>query len=163
MAAAHVKRSANEEMNPKPEFVLICGGVASGKTRFRRDKFPSGYVTIDAGEIFLLLSLGEQYNFPSHLEAEMDYIGREAARRAIEGRQNIVTEMIGDSEESIVAVVEAVKAAGYSVNGEFLTCDLDVAMKRNMERGPENISAYLTQQYHEKWLIAAAQDFIRKQ
>jgi type IV secretory pathway ATPase VirB11/archaellum biosynthesis ATPase len=33
--------------------VIIAGGVASGKTTLRRAKYPTGYVVLDAAEIFL--------------------------------------------------------------------------------------------------------------
>ena len=142
-----------------PELVIIGGGVATGKTRFRQERFSQGYVTLDAGEIFILLSNGEYYDFPAHLEAEMDSIGLEIASRAIRQRLNIVTEMIGDSVPDMTEVVNAMRSVGYRVDYQALTCDLDVAMQRNMSRGPDNISAHYTQKYHQKWLIDAAAQY----
>lgn len=148
-------------MNARPKLVLILGGPASGKTRFRRDKFSDGFVTIDAGEIFLLLPESANSDFPGPLEAEMDGLGRTIAKSAVFRRLDIVTEMIGDSVEDIVTVTNAMKAAGYEVIANALVCDVNVAMQRNMQRGPDNISAYYTQKYHQKWLTEAAHDFVQ--
>lgn len=46
------------------------GGVAAGKTTFRKHRFSTGYVLVDAAEIFLNLSRGEYFPFPGHLEQE---------------------------------------------------------------------------------------------
>lgn len=148
-----------------PNFVVIFGGVSCGKTRFRREKFSSEYVNIDAGEIFIQLcrglGLGDSHEFPSDLEESMEEVGQELARQAIAGRRNIVTEIIGDSSEDMNALVDAMRAAGYSADGIALTCSLDLAAKRNKERSPDDVSAYYTQKYHQKWLRSAANDFVR--
>jgi hypothetical protein len=41
----------------RPNAVIIMGAVAAGKTTIRKQKYPSGYVLIDAAGIFLSLSL----------------------------------------------------------------------------------------------------------
>lgn len=42
--------------NDQPEFIIIMGGVCSGKTTLRKNKYANGYANIDAGEIFIELS-----------------------------------------------------------------------------------------------------------
>ena len=90
-------------------------------------------------------------------------IGHDIAKEAIEGRYDIVTEMIGEVPDDIVAVSAAMRKAGYRIQAECLTCDIAVALERNLQRGPDNISAYFTQHFHQKWLITAANEFSRTQ
>jgi Zeta toxin len=90
-------------------------------------------------------------------------IGHDIAKKAIERRYDIVTEMIGEVPDDIAAVSAAMRKAGYRIQAECLTCDIAVAQERNLQRGPDNISAYFTQHFHQKWLIAAANEFSRTQ
>lgn len=50
-----------------PQFVLLLGGVSSGKTYTRRRRYKTGYVIVDAAEIFISLSRGGYYDFPDGL------------------------------------------------------------------------------------------------
>ena len=125
-----------------PTLLLVMGGVAVGKTRFRRERFPHGYVVLDAGDIFIHLSKGEYFDFPSEHEDKMVAIGKELAFRALSEKHNIVCELTGGEYEPTQAVIKTVKSAGYEVEMQGLTCDLDVAMERNVARGKDNISAY---------------------
>ena len=156
--------SANTTMTHQPTLVLILGGPAAGKTRFRRERYSAGYVTIDAGEIFLLFPESKDCaEFPGPLEEELNMVGHDIAKKAIERRYDIVTEMIGEVPDDIAAVSVAMRKAGYRIQAECLTCDIAVALERNLQRGPDNISAYFTQHFHQKWLIAAANEFSRTQ
>ena len=76
--------------NDQPEFIIVMGGACTGKTTFRKSKYSTGYVNIDAGEIFIELSKGEYYDFPSHLEEKMNQIGIEKMRESILKGENIV-------------------------------------------------------------------------
>ena len=69
--------------NDQPELIIIMGGVCTGKTTLRKNKYANGYVNIDAGEIFIELSKGEYYDFPSHLEGTMNQIGLKKMRESI--------------------------------------------------------------------------------
>lgn len=144
-----------------PTLVLVMGGVAAGKTRFRRQRYSHGYVVLDAGEIFLELSNGEYFAFPSLLEDQMQIIGSELAYRSLSERHHIVTELIGDEREPTEAMIRAVKAIGYKIILQGLTCDIEVVMERNQARGINNISAYFTQRYHMRWLTEAAEHVSR--
>src|SRR5712691_2963554 len=66
-----------------PQIVIVCGPTATGKTRYRRQKYASGYVVVDAADIFISLSRGEYIDFPSFLEQPMDTIGAAVAKRAM--------------------------------------------------------------------------------
>jgi len=139
-----------------PEFVLLCGGVCSGKTTIRKQKYSHGYVLIDAAEIFLSLSRGEYYDFGAAFEEPLELIGREVARKAVSERRNIVTEMICGSQENIEAVIGAMKTVGYKIDIVYVQCDIQEAWKRNLERGDDNISAHYTEPYHQRWILKAA-------
>jgi GRAM domain-containing protein/AAA domain-containing protein len=138
------------------EFVLIVGTVCTGKTTLRRQLFSKGYVLIDAGEIFLSLSKGEYFEFGAAFEEPMELIGSMVAKRAIEQRRNIVTEMIGD--EGTNAVFDAMTAINYKVQLKYLQCDMEEAYRRNLNRGDDSISAAYTQAYHQRWILNAVKE-----
>ncbi len=144
-------------VNDTPEFVLICGGVCTGKTTIRKQQYSNGYVLIDAAEIFLNLSNGEYYDFGTTFEEPLEIIGMRIARQAIKERRNIVTEIIGAQQEKIYSIAEAMKSIGYKINLVYTECDLEVSLKRNVERGNDNISAYYTESYHQRWILEAVQ------
>ena len=138
-----------------PDFVLLCGGVCAGKTTIRRQKYSKGYVLIDAAEIFLSLSRGAYYNFGAAFEEPLEWIGSYVAWKAVSERRNIVTEMICGSRENIEAVIEAMRSIGYKIDIVYVHCEIEEAMKRNLERGDDNISAHYTEPYHQRWILKA--------
>ena len=135
--------------------VLVMGGVAVGKTRFRRERYSHGYVVLDAGEIFLNLSKGQYFDFPSVLEDQMQRIGSELAYQALSERRHIVCELIGE-QEGTKAMMKAAESMGYKIEVRGLTCDIEVALERNRARSIDNISAHFTQRYHMQWFTEAA-------
>src|SRR5437899_503582 len=78
----------------EPRIVILTGGTGAGKTTIRKERFSTGYVLVDAAEIFLSLGRGKYFAFPDGLEQPMEIIGRLVARRAIFERRHIVTELI---------------------------------------------------------------------
>lgn len=142
------------------KFVLLCGGVCSGKTTIRKQKYSHGYALIDAAEIFLSLSQGEYYDFGVAFEEPLELIGSYVAWKAVSERRNIVTEMICGSRENTEALIEAMKSIGYKIEIVYVDCDIEEAMKRNLERGDDNISAYYTEPYHQRWILKAAAEQI---
>ena len=139
-----------------PTLVLVMGGVAVGKTHFRRDRYSHGYVVLDAGEIFLNLSKGQYFDFPSVLEDQMQRIGSALAYQALSERRPIVCELIGDQQEGTQAMMKAAESVGYRIEMRALTCDIEVALERNQARSIDNISAHYTQHYHMQWFTEAA-------
>lgn len=142
--------------NDQPEFIIIMGGVCSGKTILRKNKYSNGFANIDAGEIFIELSKGEYYEFPSHLEGKMNQIGIEKMRESILGKKNIVIEIIGAEYESVKELIELAEKIGYSCKVDFLECDMDEAWQRNIDRGNDNISAHFCEPYHLVWFRQVA-------
>ena len=156
---AEVDRHFDESSVPRgeePRVVIVMGGPAVGKTTFRKQQFPSGYVVVDAAEIFLSLSAGEFFDFPGPLERPMEIAGQLIAQRAVTERRHIVTELIGADGEATNALIEAMGAAGYRVAVQMLTCDVEVALKRNASRGNDDVSSYYAEPYHRRWLMEAA-------
>lgn len=136
-----------------PRAVIIAGGVAAGKTTLRRAKYSTGYVLLDAAEIFLSLCQGRSLNFPGPLEEPMIMIGHGVAQRIHRERRNFVTEIIGSETASVRQLLEAIKAAGYKIEFAGITCDATAAVERNSNRGENNISSYYTEHYHRQWIL----------
>ena len=157
---AEVDRYFDESSIPKkgpPEMVVLLGGVASGKTTLRRERYSAGYVLVDAADIFISLSRGGYYDFPDAFLEPMDLMGRLIANRAISERRNIVTEIIGSDFDETTELIEAIRSAGYKIQAVGVTCDVEEAMKRNLSRGDDNISSYYAEPFQRQWLIDAAQ------
>jgi hypothetical protein len=142
-------------VNEFPCAVIIIGGVATGKTTLRRAKYSTGYVVLDAAEIFLCLCQGKYLDFPGPIEKPMDWIGLGVAQRIFRERRNFVTEIIGADMSPVREMLEAIKVAGHRIQVEGITCDLAAAVERNAKRGRNNISAHFCEQYHRRWILEA--------
>jgi chloramphenicol 3-O-phosphotransferase len=140
----------------EPRIVILMGGPAAGKTTIRKQHYSTGYVLVDAAEIFLNLSRGEYFDFPGPFDEMLAVMGPLIARRAITERRHIVTELIGSEFETTKALIEAMRAIGYRVEMHAITCDLEEAQRRNLSRGDDNISAYYAEHYQRDWLHEAA-------
>lgn len=141
----------------QPVFKVFMGAGATGKTTLRRAQCPEGYVVVDAAEVFLNLSRGGVYDFPSFLAEPMNVVGGIVARYAILERRHIATEFLTGSEDAINGLFDAVTSLGYRIDVQMLTCDPEEAERRNQARGVDCISAYYTQEHHWAWLVAATQ------
>ncbi len=140
----------------EPIVVLIMGGPATGKTTVRRQQYSTGFVLVDAADIFISLSRGGYYDFPEAFEEPMELIGGLIATRAIAERRNIVTEIIGSDFDAMNELIEAMRSIGYKIEVVAVTCDIEEAMKRNLSRGEDNISSYYAEPFQRRWLIEAA-------
>jgi len=67
-----------------------------------------------------------------------------------------VTEVHHIGYEFSVALIEAMKGVGYKVKVVVLECEWEEAQRRNLARGPHNISAYYTDEFNVRWLLEAA-------
>lgn len=152
-------QQVNKASTTQPIFVVVFGGIASGKTRFRRDKYADGFTHIDAGDIFISLCGGRYYEFPAHFEDELNYFGRDLARTAVYDRNNIVCEANASGDAMVRELAAAMKTAGYTIKVDMLKCTLEEAERRNVSRGIDNISSYYSQSYHLQWLIDAATEY----
>ena len=146
----------------QPVAVIISGGVCAGKTTVRKQEFSTGYVLIDAADIFLSLSRGEFLPFPEALREPLDLIGGLVAKRALAERRNIVTEIIGSEAEPVGQLVDALKSIGYRVQGVVVDCDVEEAVRRNASRGDDSISAYYAEPFQRAWIIDACAESRRR-
>lgn len=116
-------------------------------------------MVVDAVPIFLHLCRGEDLPFPCWLTEPMEIIGQLVAEKAIRERRHIVTELIGDDSEALNLLVDALIRAGYHVDLVLVTCPMEEAVRRNLERDNDCISAFFTAQYQYRWLLTAAQAY----
>lgn len=137
------------------EIVIIMGPICAGKTTLRRQKYSSGHVLVDAAQIFIDLG-GIDLDFPSTLLEPMEAVGAEVARRAVAGRMNIVTEIVGAQGDLIIGLIDEMRAAGYQVKLECVTLDLPACLEREKGRTQDNVSAHYSEYYQMMWLIKAA-------
>jgi hypothetical protein len=86
----------------------------------------------------------------------MNWIGNDIAQRVFRERRNFVTEVIGADLAPLKNMLTAIKAAGYETHIAGITCSLDAAVERNANRSDDNISAYYTEAYHQRWILANA-------
>ena len=153
----------SSKSSTEPIAVILMGGIATGKTTLRQQKYHRGYVPIDAGNIFLNLSRGEFLPFPGPLEDAMEIIGRAATTRALSEGYHIVTEIIGADEQPTEQLTNSLGNIGYKLEVMVLTCSPDEAAKRNANRNiEESISAYYSEPFHRTWIIEAAAEIASK-
>lgn len=153
------RRLPDEARAPgQPVIVVIMGPICAGKTTLRRQKYGNGYVLADAAQLFIDLG-GIDLDFPSTLLDPMEAVGAEVARRAVAGRMNIVTEIVGARSELVFGLVEEMQAAGYKVKLECLELDLPACLEREKGRTQDNVSAYYSECYQMTWLIQAARTY----
>lgn len=142
----------------QPKFILLTGGIGNGKTTIRRKQYASGYVHLDAAEIFANFAKGKYYDFPVAFEGPLETVGSLIAEQAIKERRNIVMEVIGDSLEDTSVIIAAMKSAGYDVKLSFVECDQPEAYKRHLHAVKTDVnyvSAFHTQRFHKKWILGA--------
>ena len=131
-----------------PKLIIFMGGVGSGKTTIRRQKYSKGYVNFDFGEIYTALkkAVGEDNpKLPDYLAFASDLVLKES----LSEKKNIVIEIIGDSKETITPVIDGMRKLGYDVSLEAIYCDVVEAYKRHLkavEEDKDYLSAYFTQE-----------------
>jgi len=157
------KKMSTPKDDKKPELIVITGGVCSGKTTHRKIKYSNDeYSNIDAGEIFIQLSNGAYYDFPSHLENQMLKIGFDKMRESMKEKKNIVIEIIGSNYESVEELFTWSEKINYSCLVEFIDCDFAESWQRNVNRSDDNISAYYCEPYHIAWFKQAAIEYLKR-
>lgn len=133
--------------NP-PKFVVFMGGIGSGKTTMRRRQFASGYVHFDFGEFYTAIKKVMGEDNPK-LTAFTALASEMILQESIEGKKNIVIEVIGEALCPITPVIDKMKEIGYAVSLNAITCDPAEAYERHMKAVDEDkdyISAYFTQE-----------------
>jgi hypothetical protein len=152
---------SSKRVGDEPAAVILMGGPATGKTTMRKQRYASGHVLIDAGDIFLSLSRGENLPFPGPLADAMEIVGRAVTQRALSERRNIVTEIIGAEQALTEQLLTALENIDYQVQVAALTCAPEEAVRRNAERDiKESISAYFAEPFQQAWIIDASAELV---
>jgi len=132
--------------NP-PKFIIIMGGVGSGKTTIRRQKFGNNYVNFDFGEVYMAIekSVGENDSkLTVYAILACDLILGESLKE----KKNIVIEIIGDTVV-FQPIISAMEKIGYEVAINAISADPAEAYKRHLKATQEEkdyLSAYFTQE-----------------
>ncbi len=145
-----------DSRSAEPEFVLITGTGVCGKTRLRHEQFAKSHANADAGDIFRRLEGDQILDFPGEHREIIDMVGSVITNTAIRQKFNLVTEVHILSRDGYVELIDAMMSVGYKTRVIALECKWEEAQRRNLARGPHNISAYYTDEFNVKWLIEAA-------
>ena len=104
--------------------------------------FRPSYVLVDAAEAFRSLSQWRLFDFPRPCRrASRRYRTDHRDARASTCERHIVTELIGSDFEPTKALIDAMRAIGYGVEMQGITCDIEEAQRRNLNRGDDNRDA----------------------
>lgn len=152
-ALAAAPEDGYHQVTNGPRFVVLMGPCCSGKTTIRRERYTKGFIVLDAGDIFRGLDRGEGSPFPGPWREAMDDLGRRILAYAIGERRNLVTEVIGCDFDLMMAVVERVEALGYAVEVCYVHAPLEDTLQRNLCRDPRDLSAYLLEGWHYRWIL----------
>jgi hypothetical protein len=131
-----------------PKFVIMMGGVGSGKTTVRRQRYSSGYVNFDYTEIMIAVEKAVGKDEP-RLESYVSLANSIILQECIVDKKNIVIEITGDNKEILDPVLDGMKKLGYDISIEFIHCDPVEAYKRHLkavEEDKDYVSAYFTQE-----------------
>ncbi len=148
---------SNQQQNDKPIYVLLTGGIGSGKTTIRLKDY-ANYISVDGGEIYR--NIIERKLGNSDMD-KIDEIGLHMMKRAVTEKRNIVMEVSGDNsvEEMIGYMIDL----GYSTKVIFIDCDPSEAYDRHLKAvndDPGYLSSYFTNAMHYKWIKSAYEDII---
>lgn len=142
-----------------PTFLMMGGGGGSGKGHIQKDTsvidevrslgvaYPTGtaghdYAVIDADEIKTrfpdfaeMVNAGNKHAAPSWVHEESSIVTK-AMQAAAEKRQiNFVLDGVGDSSRvKLARKIESARAAGYRVDGLYVSASIDTAWEGNMKR-----------------------------
>src|SRR3989344_4440071 len=109
IAKSFVDKGTSE--NP-PKFVIIMGGVASGKTTLRRRDYSRGFVHVDPGDIFAILRKTMEEDDPK-MRPSMAFASELLLEQALDERKNIVTEIVSIPIEILKPIMDKMTGRGY--------------------------------------------------
>ena len=131
-----------------PKFVILIGGVGSGKTTMRKDKYVKGYVQFDFGEI--LMSLRKIFgNNDSRMTDSASAVCEMVMEESLGKKKNIVIEIIGDKKDVIEPVIDGITKLGYKVSIVYVSVDPAEGYKRHLKAVHDDanyFSAYYSQE-----------------
>lgn len=130
-----------------PQFVILTGGVASGKTTIRRQKFGKDFVHVDYGDVYTSLKKKINLDETNLLKAAFQATNN-ILYECLISQFNIVTEVIGDNESALTPIIDEMRELGYKVSVNFIECDPVIAYQRHLKavkEYPDYWSANFTQ------------------
>ena len=151
---------SNDKLDERPTLFIVSGGICSGKSTHIANEYPSNYLHIDAGDLFIGLSEGEYYDFPSELEEPLNEFGFELFKMGIRTKRDIVIEVVGSDIAIMEQFFDLAKSIKYRVKVDHITCDIETAKHRNNNRGDDSISSYYTEQFHLNWFRQAVVEYL---
>ncbi len=137
----------NGKSESQPQFVILMGGIGSGKTTVRRQRYNIGFVNFDFGELFNTIKKefgADNSKLTNYTAMASDLILQET----LNSKKNIVIEIIGDKKDVIDPVIDSMTDRGYKVSIQFISCDPTEAYNRHLKAVKEDsgyFSAYYTQ------------------
>ncbi len=138
-----------------PMAIIVVGAIGAGKTYHRHHSLKDGIVQIDSADIFHALSNGDAtLDFPDTFNEEIERIGSTVAHEAIARRLHIAIETPGHDQTQWLALIEALKQAGYTPELRAITADRETCERQNASRG-DNVSSYYAAPIHIAWVIEA--------
>ena len=133
------------QASESPEFVLMGGGPASGKSTVVSQgliHLPSDHVLIDSDQFKAKLPEYQEMTAAKDPRAAMfaheesSHLAKRTMRESFGAKQNVVLDGTGNASlAGVEAKAAQAHAAGYKVRGEYVTCDTETAVARNAERG----------------------------
>lgn len=129
----------------KPEFLLMGGGPASGKSHAIKSgaiKLPPDNVLVNADdfkeklpEYKAMMKHGDK-RAATYTHEESSLLTKRTLKESFSAKENLVLDGTGNSSlASIAQKSEQARAAGFTVNGEYVTCDTSTALARAQARG----------------------------
>lgn len=125
-------------------YTLMGGGPASGKSSIIKAglvELPAEHVHIDSDAIkaelpeYQALVKGGDVRAAGYVHEESSSLAKRVQKESFAAGQHVVLDGTGNASiKGVQAKVDAARAAGYKVKGEYVTCSTNEAVRRNVER-----------------------------
>jgi len=124
-------------------YFMMGGGPASGKSNIITAGLvrPPQAVHVDADSIkgqlpeYKALLEAKDQRAAAYAHEESSHLGKSIIKQSLAAGQNVLLDGTGNSSyESVAKKVQEARAAGYKVNAEYVTCSVEEAVRRNLER-----------------------------
>jgi hypothetical protein len=119
----------------------------------REHSFTNGYALLDAGAIFLRLTGSTAPRFPGPWAWAVNRIGKELFQAITRHRYSFVTELIGGDAQVLQDMIQALQTRDYKVDVTLVHANIETCVARQCARGDDNLSAYYTEGFHQKWIL----------
>lgn len=140
-----VRGQAKPHTDGKPEFVLMGGGPASGKTAVKdtgKLNFREHHVSVNADDDFkfkipeyrAMVETGDK-RAAVYAHEESSHLAKRAVAESLAAKQNVVLDGTGDAGlDNVLKKVREAKAAGFDVRAEYMTKPIDQALAWSEDR-----------------------------